>query len=256
MTGADVYQPSRGLAAKVRRRVVRRMHGRTVPLRLARPTVSFTFDDVPLSVARNALPVLEARSWPATLYVATGLLGGRTHFGRMMDADDVEAAARAGHEIAAHSHAHTDYAQGDWRGEERQSDAAWAALGHSRPTAFAWPYGEASAAAKGALKARYSSLRGIGGGLHIGRVDLHQLGAMALFSDRVERVVRAVESLGDRPGWLILFTHDVEATPTPWGCTPGEFCRVVEAVEAMGADVRTVSDVVEDVVGDLVEAPA
>lgn len=242
------YQPSRSLDAKLRRRLVQKQVRRRAPLDLDRPVVSFTFDDVPNSVLDHALPMLEDKGWASTLYIATGLLGADTHMGRMMARDEVHSAHGAGHEIAAHSHLHRDYAQMETAAliaDNRRSRSVFAEMDLPAPTAFAWPYGEATRAGKDVLSEQYTSLRGIRGQAHRKRVDLNQLGSQALFGDTLIEVGRKLDQLARKPGWLTLFTHDVREEPSPWGCTPAQFSAIVERVEAIGAEVLPVSTVVE-----------
>ena len=245
-----VYQPSRSLPAKVRRRLVRRVGSRVVPLRLERPVVSITFDDVPASVVTTALPMLEARGWSSTLYVATGLLGTENHLGTMMTADDVRAAHVRGHEIAAHTHSHRDMAQLSREAQLVDLDRShtlFREMGLPIPQSFAWPYGECSPSGKRLAAGRYRSLRGIAPRVHHDRVDLHQLGSVPMFHGRMNRVRTALESLRDAPGWVTLFTHDVREVPSPWGLTPSELDQALTWIADIGARVLPVRDVVANV---------
>ncbi len=69
-----------------------------------------TFDDGYRDTYEHALPVLARRGIPATVFVATGFLGGTfpTRFGKrpMMTADQVRATVAMGHEIGAHTITH------------------------------------------------------------------------------------------------------------------------------------------------------
>jgi hypothetical protein len=42
-------------------------------------------------------------------------------------------------------------------------------------------------------------------------------------------------------GWLVLSTHDVSDTPTPYGCTPDLFERVVRWAADSGARILPVA---------------
>ena len=250
---ANAYQPSRSLAARVRRKIVPHLGRRDVALEIDRPVVSFTFDDVPASVLDHALPVLEREGWLSTLYVATSLIGAYNHHGRMMAAPEIRFAAARGHEIGAHSHRHIDYgtASASLIAEDMSvASGMLAEVGVRGPTSFAWPYGEASAQAKRRLGARYSSLRGTRQITHRARADLNQLGSYRLFSGRYfDELHTAIGELGRAPGWLTLFTHDVRERPSEWGCTPGEFEAIVAAVKRIGATVLPVGAVVAQLNG-------
>lgn len=250
-TVMEPYTPSRRLDARIRRKFAPLMGRRVARLDLERSVVSFTFDDAPASVARNALPQLEARGWPATLYIATGLLGTINHHGRMMTGSELRENHYKGHEIAAHGHAHVDYAtlsDTEVVADAERAEAAFESLGLPAPAHFAWPYGETSAAAKRVLQDRYGTLRGTQHVIHRDRVDLNQVGSWRLFSSHIDLVMEALDDLKRMPGWITLFGHDVRDTPSAWGCTPREFERVVERVARAGFDVRAVGDVASELI--------
>lgn len=77
-------------------------------------TVALTFDDGFLDFAEAALPILQAHSFTATLYMTTRFIGGSSRWlapegeanRRMLSWADLEAVAEAGVEIGAHSDTH------------------------------------------------------------------------------------------------------------------------------------------------------
>jgi len=68
--------------------------------------VTFGFDDCPASAIENALPMLEAEGWRATIYVACGLCETENHLGRHMSLSDIKNVHDRGHEIAGHTFSH------------------------------------------------------------------------------------------------------------------------------------------------------
>jgi peptidoglycan/xylan/chitin deacetylase (PgdA/CDA1 family) len=145
--------------------------------------------------------------------------------GTQYDADDVRDLLAAGHELASHTASHVSaraistpaYVAEIERGAEGTSGN------------FSYPYGEVTLAAKRAAGRLCTSCRGTQPGTNGPRVDLNLLRANALYSSSVD--VRAMLELIDRecrPGsWLIFYTHDVQDNPSPYGCTPAYFERVV-----------------------------
>jgi hypothetical protein len=111
-------------------------------------------------------------------------------------------------------------------------------------SSFAFPYGEASLDAKRALSSRFASMRGVRAEINRGSGDLNLLRAVALDGGDagIERAIEAANSLIQAPGWLIYYAHDIQDQPSEWGCTPEQFERVCNAVEASGARVMTVRD--------------
>ena len=244
---AVAYQPSTALRHKVARRLTPLMARRSVEVRLARPVVCFTFDDAPASVIENALPLMEARGWKATVYVSTGLIGQETHHGRMMKESEIGEVAARGHEIGAHGHTHTDPSVrpvAEVEREARINRATFARLGVPEPVSYAWPYGQTRADLKRAMSQHYTSLRGISSATHRRRVDLNQVGSWKLFSSTVGACLRELDRVEKRPGLMTLFTHDVREDCSEWGCSPDDFARVVKRVEEMDADVVTVGEAV------------
>jgi peptidoglycan/xylan/chitin deacetylase (PgdA/CDA1 family) len=43
----------------------------------------------------------------------------------------------------------------------------------------------------------------------------------------------------ERKAWLILYTHDVADSPSPWGCTPEALGHIADAAKARGFDIVT-----------------
>lgn len=240
---AAPYRPRTDLAARLRRRSARVMATDTVRPRLSRGLVSLSFDDCPVSVRDNALPLLEARGWRGTVYACLGLVGHCNHLGEHMSGRDYRTAFEAGHEIGDHTYSHLDgLAQGPGRvlrDAERNTDAL-AALGIPAPKTFAYPYGEVTPALKRALRGRYRLLRGIHSPRG-GTVDLALAASQRLYSAHMDAVERALEHCAAQRTWLILFTHDVRDAPSEFGCTPDEFAAVLERIARLGLDVATVA---------------
>jgi hypothetical protein len=76
----------------------------------------------------------------------------------------------------------------------------------------------------------------------VGRADLNYLSAYFLEKsrDNPEAITAMIEWNRQVKGWLIFATHDVDATPTRWGCTPGLFEEIVRCSVASGARVLPV----------------
>jgi len=62
----DAYEPDRSLKGKLRRRLIRLAHRRPARVKLARPMVSFSFDDAPATACEAGAKVLEARGLRGT----------------------------------------------------------------------------------------------------------------------------------------------------------------------------------------------
>jgi peptidoglycan/xylan/chitin deacetylase (PgdA/CDA1 family) len=240
------YTPDVSLAGKLRRRFARLTHQRPARLNLGRPIVSFTFDDIPASAAHAGAEALEKHDARGTFYVCAGLFGQNRHMGRFADASEISALIRQGHEIAGHTLNHVDChrtSPTDLNADLDANDAALRGLG-AAPLHFAYPYGEVSPRAKKQLGARYASLRGVHKGLVHDGGDRNQLPGVGIEGVDGESVARAwIDRAAAENAWLILYTHDVRETPSPWGCTPDALERLIAHARAAGCDIRTVGEV-------------
>lgn len=244
------YSPS-SFSARVGRQVARFAARRALPIHPDHAIVSFTFDDFPKSAATLGAPALEQRGWRGTYYASAGLAGTSNHHGPQFEAQDIVDLNARGHEIGCHTYEHVDCAQADLEAVMSSLDrnaAALRGMGLSEPlNSFAFPYGEASLEAKRALSSRFASMRGVRAEINRGSGDLNLLRAVAVDGGEtgIERAIEAADSLIQAPGWLIYYAHDIQDEPSEWGCTPGQFERVCDAVAASGARVMPVRDAVK-----------
>ena len=251
MDPADAYQPDRSLKGKLRRRLVRLAHRRPVYTGPARPMVSFTFDDAPLSATTIGAAILEQRGLRGVYYVSAGLAGQDGPMGRYAEAADYRRLAEGGHEIACHTFSHLDCGQAGERAASADVDRnaeALAAWGLPAPSSFAYPYGDVSGGPKAALEPLFGSLRALHHGVVTAGSDLNQLPAVGVEGADGEAVARHwLREAASRKAWLILYTHDVAETPSPWGCTPAALASLADEAMAMGFDVVTAAEAVKRV---------
>lgn len=229
-----------------------RVAARRIPFRphriaLDAPLVSFSFDDFPLSAARNAAPILEAAGARGTYYFAGGL-AGRLENGREIATSDVaaELAAR-GHELGGHTHSHYNVQKTplDTMVEDVDHNIAEiTGITSTAPASFAYPYGVVSLRSKFALARRFIGLRGIETGVNVGIADLAHLQAQELYdaSSTLEEMTALLQDVIRMRGWLIFYTHDVEPDPSSIGCSPAYFEAVVKRVQELGIEIVTVAD--------------
>jgi peptidoglycan/xylan/chitin deacetylase (PgdA/CDA1 family) len=230
---------TRQLAKRVYHGVLSGLARRDVPIRASQPLISFTFDDFPRSALITGGAILEAAGVRGTYYAAPGLMGKDPYY----TADDARDLLSRGHELGSHTFSHisartisaTAYAEEIARGA-----AGVAGVSGN----FSYPYGEATVAAKRAAGHRCTSCRGTQPGPNGPTADLNLLRANALYSPTIP--LAAIEDLIAQhatPGtWLIFYTHDVQLTPTPYGCTPHYFDAVVDRAIASRARIVTVAD--------------
>lgn len=227
------------------------LRGKTVPLRNARPMVSFTFDDIPVSAYVNGASILEEHGARGTFYVSGGLCGGRHPVWLFADEEAVSDIARRGHEIGCHTYSHKDIQQlkaGEFEEELRRNLKFLKSLeGNSAPKNFAYPYGSVGLMQKPLAQARFASCRGVREGINSGVVDLGHLRAVRLYDSTMtlERIQDLLEQTARERGWLIFYTHDVHDPPTDQGVSTALFRQALEAAARSECDIVTVGEALE-----------
>ena len=240
-----------GWSTSIERRVKRGLARNLVrrPFALPnRPTVSFTFDDVPSSAARRGAPILERHGIRGTFYVAGAICGLPDRYWTLASADDIRDLHASGHEIACHTANHVNVQSLSEPALLRQCDSnddlIAGMTGAPVSRHFAYPYGDLGLMQKRVLERRFLTCRSIYERLNVGRIDLGCLGAIGLF-DRVfdERSAMALLDIAARQGgWLIFYTHDVDDDPTFMGTSPKLLDWVARQVAAMGITCSTIAE--------------
>ena len=244
----EPYSADRSLYGKLRRRLARLVTTKPARLEgLVRPLLTISFDDAPVSAAREGAGILERHGVRGTYFISTGLSGQESHLGRYTEAADIQALAKAGHEIACHTLTHLDCGRAKAPAIAAELDAnreALRKLGLPAPRTFAYPYGDVSPAAKSVLNSRFIASRALHHGLVTTGADLNQAPAVGIEGKEGEGVARQwLERAADTPAsWLILYTHDVRQTPSGWGCTPDVLERLVRDALANGFEIVTFED--------------
>ena len=212
------------LPSKLARKLAILWPARRVPLR-GGAVLSFTFDDIPDTAAQAGAATLERHGARGTFYVAGGLCGRRHRSWTFADGPAIADLAARGHEIACHTFAHPDMQRLTRREVEADLDrnAAFLATLGLAPRNFAYPYGSTASAQKGAVQRRFRAARGTQEGFNGPRADLGLLRAFRLYDHLRDgpAVDRLVAEAVARGAWLIFYAHDVEASPSEHGCTPG-----------------------------------
>jgi peptidoglycan/xylan/chitin deacetylase (PgdA/CDA1 family) len=219
----------------------------------AKPVVSFTFDDFPKSALHLGGKILSGRGLRGTYYAALGLMGKTTEVGEIFEEDDLRALTETGHELACHTFEHLNCRQSGRRKViescEKNRLAVAKILPHYDLENFSFPFGAVSMGTKAALRSRYRTCRTIEPAVNRSPIDFAFLRAFSLYDSTTSIDAALAESV-TRPGWLIIYTHDISSRPSAYGCTPQVFEQVVERVVAAGADVLTIAETVRRITGN------
>jgi peptidoglycan/xylan/chitin deacetylase (PgdA/CDA1 family) len=213
------------------------------------PVVSFTFDDFPRSAYTIGGKILKNFAARGTFYAAFGLMNTNNHCGDQFRLDDLAKLVDDKHELANHTFHHVSSRRTSVRtfvDDVLKGRAAIQSLpGITATDNFAYPFGAVTARAKRAVGEKMSSCRSIFRGINGPVVDLNLLRANPLYGD--------VDSLGfvrdllqensDRRGWLIFYTHDVQKSPSHYGCTPALMESAVKLTVNSSTRILTVNEV-------------
>jgi peptidoglycan/xylan/chitin deacetylase (PgdA/CDA1 family) len=207
---------------------------------------SITFDDFPRSAWTSGGAILERFQVRATYYVS-GRFCGRWENGlEYFNTEDLRTIYTAGHEVGGHtfSHARVPTVSSRLLMQDAERNAAFVrgVLGDVLISSFAYPYGDVSPRTKLLFSGLFPTCRGTGLGVNSGLLDLGQLKAVPLefrswHPEQIERLVTASKAAN---GWIIFFSHDVSANPTPWGCTPTMLDHALRTLHHAGIEVLPV----------------
>ncbi|WP_157899910.1 polysaccharide deacetylase family protein [Luteitalea pratensis] len=206
--------------------------------------VSFTFDDFPRTAYTVGGRILREHGVRGTYFVSSALLGGPSPSGAIATAAEVAQVVEDGHEIGCHTREHLDGTRATPEAFERSIRANNDALAEVIPgmelDVFAFPLEGPTLQVKRAVGPHFRASRGGGQTFNAGRIDLHLLKSFFLdykTRDDMDAIKRVIDESAARRGWLIFSTHDVDPTPSAYGCTPATFERVVALACQSGARV-------------------
>lgn len=215
----------------------------------ATPMVSFTFDDIPKSAATTGAGILEDHGARGTFYVSGGLVGTtESPDWAAVDAEDVVALHRTGHEIGCHTFSHRrtcDLDAESLAAEIEQNRRYFRSIEPSiEPSNFAYPFGYGSFAHKRRLKSSFQSCRSIMPGVNSGTVDPQFLRAVPLIDRHIDGdgIERAFDQAQITNGWLIFYSHDVVEQPSRYGCSPALMNHALKAASRRQIPVLTMAE--------------
>jgi peptidoglycan/xylan/chitin deacetylase (PgdA/CDA1 family) len=206
--------------------MARKLPVKTARLAGHRPVASITFDDFPKNAWTLGGAVMAKYGVRGTYYTAGGFCGRTVDGTVFYDRDDLKALVAAGHELGCHGYGHqptptltTEQLKFD---AERNLEFLKGFTGGTPPVSYAFPYGRVSPRTKRFYAPRFTNVRGVHPGVNVGRVDLAQLNTISLESRcwEPEKIEAAIQRVLHEHGWLVLYTHDVSDTPSPYGSTP------------------------------------
>lgn len=247
----DVRDTVAGYTDRLSNKLIWRFARTRRPIATERPIVSFTFDDVPDTAWTNGAAILEKYGVRGTFYIAGGLEGRIEPDRRLISAEGCRDLFARGHEIGCHTFSHRkvrSLSTRDFASDLDRNQAFLSDIGVSRrPTNFAFPYNAAWPLSRDVLRQRYSTARGAGEAVNRGSVDPLMLKAVEIRQPETHAssLTRWIDDVAADPGWLIFFTHDIAATPTPYGCLPETLERLVSHAAERQCEILPVCEALE-----------
>ena len=226
------------------------VYSRRVPLGGCGPIVSFCFDDFPRTALTVGGPILKGFGVVGTYYAAVGLMNTTNHLGEQFHREDLDAVLADGHELASHTFSHiscrstspTAFLADIQKGRH----AIEQLTGKADSGNFAFPFGEFTLRAKRVVGAEAVSCRSTWNGLNGPYVDLNLLRAYSLYGGRDEHALvrKLILDNEQKKSWLIFYSHDVQDSPSRFGCTPALLEFAVSSVFETSARILTVAEAV------------
>jgi len=217
--------------------------------------LSFTFDDFPRSALSAGGMILQRHGVRGTYYAAFGIMGQDTPSGRIFTAEDLPELLTQGHELGCHTFAHCHSWDTPPRVYENSILENRRALAGLVPGAafqsFSYPITCPRPFTKRRAARHFDTCRGGGQTFNRGVIDLGNLRAFFLEKsrERPAEVKRMIDLNQQAKGWLVLATHDVSPTPTPFGCTPDFFEEIVAYAANSGCRILPVREALAELRG-------
>jgi peptidoglycan/xylan/chitin deacetylase (PgdA/CDA1 family) len=243
-----MYPDWSSLKARVSNKLARHLRLAPFCLRNQSPMVSFTFDDAPESAATVGAGMLDEYDARATFYISGGLVDKWSGHWNGINAEAIVELHRSGHEVACHTFSHVraiDLDAAAMAAEIEKNRNYLLSLDASiRIENFAYPYGVGSVLRKGQLGKIFHSSRGIVPGVNSGIVDLQYLRSTPLINRDIDinGLDRVFDEAVANNGWLIFYSHDVAAEPSPYGCSPSLLRHALDAAIRRKIPILNVAD--------------
>lgn len=210
-------------------------------IRTQKPLISFSFDDFPLSAAHTGAEIMQKFNIKGTYFVSLGRLGQDSKVGKICDIDTIKKLIEEKHEIGNHTYNHSngyEVSLEDYEQSVINNVAKFRELFITEDfETFSYPFGIASNRIQSIVRRYSRCARTTNRGINFGNIDVHLLKAFSLYGHGEEfgLIKSAIQFTISKNGWLNLYTHDISANPSLFGCTPEYFEKVVEYSVNSGA---------------------
>jgi len=250
LSAQDVKTATSNFLARVRSRYIRSsahwFYRRPFAIHSTVPFISFTFDDFPRSALHAGGTILRSFGLTGTYYASFGLMGKQAPTGTMFTPEDLKSLLEQGHELGCHTFGHCHAWETNPDAFEESLILNEKSLSKLVPSAsfktMSYPISPPRPRTKEKVSRYFVCCRGGGQTFNAGTADLNYLSAYFLEKtrDNPDAVINVIDQNRRARGWLIFATHDVNETPTPYGCTPKFFEDIVKFAVNSGSRVLPV----------------
>jgi peptidoglycan/xylan/chitin deacetylase (PgdA/CDA1 family) len=121
-------------------------------------------------------------------------------------------------------------------------------LGEHNSETFAYPFGDMNLSTKARMRNKFIASRGIFNGLNGEVAELSNLRSIGLEEKNRGKFdfSRLIPFAAEKKAWLIIFTHDVAESPSPYGCRADDLRGVLRLAMKEGLWVAPVATVLEE----------
>ena len=228
--------------SKYRRTATKYISCRMIPITIATPIISFSFDDAPHTAFTHGDEILNNYGAVATFYISLGMLTCDSPSGPIASLADLYRVVKEGHELGCHTFDHKD----PW---ETRTELFMQSVLKNRQalsqifpgaafTTLAYPVCGPRPVTKHIIGKLFQGCRGGGQTFNVGTTDLNLLKAFFLDvrnRNTIDTVRELIDKNAEARGWLIFATHDIDDNPSRYGCSKKFFEDVVAHAANSGA---------------------
>ncbi len=172
-----------------------------------------------------------------------------------LSADDIQSLHSQGHHIACHTFSHYRLSSGtveELVADAQKNVALLEELLDAGPIRhFSYPFGDVNFQLKRQLSLAYDTLRSSRPGINQSIADLNLLRATSIYNPSFshDSLLKTIDKAAQLGGWLIFYTHGVDAIPNDYGCTPAQLEWVIEQCTQRNMPILPISSAYAAVTG-------
>jgi len=160
---------------------------------------------------------------------------------------DVVDLLSAGHEIACHTYSHlraSNCSLARFKADLDMNSKAFRDLSGKSMNNFAFPYGVVTPEAMTLVSERFDTTRGNQSGPNSMRQPSRYLKTFKLYETRNDwkNIMIVMNNAKEFHEWIIFYTHDVQANPSRFGCTPQLLEKTVDLAIKLDLKILSVQE--------------